>query len=157
MPRLFWNSAGTAARLEDFTLIIVACPSRTQAASRAFLAAHEQGEPDFTTGVTVDMGAASTMNFDVLNVEGEGFGGMQSLLASPSIFGVVRRMIVTSTTGSSGTKLAMDGMPARARDRGTSVLDVDRVTVVLAILGLRPIFAAFSTATSSRSWFTTVC
>ncbi len=139
----FLERAGAAARLEDFTLFIVAAPFSNPGGFRAFLAAHEQGEPDFTSGVTVDMGAASTMNFDSLNVEGEGFGGMQSLLADPSIFGVVRRMIVTSSPGPSGTKLGTDGKPGRSRDRNASVLDVDRFTVGARYFGLPPSIQGF--------------
>jgi hypothetical protein len=58
---------------------------------------HQEGRDDFTSGVTVDLGFGFTGRFDVLNVEGEGFGGMANLMADPSDFGVVRRLSVTST------------------------------------------------------------
>jgi putative heme-binding domain-containing protein len=141
--KTFLERAGAAARLEDFTLFIVAAPFSNAGGFRAFLATHEQGEVDFTSGVTVDMGAASTMNFDSLNVEGEGFGGMQSLLADASIFGVVRRMLVTSSPGPRGTKLAMDGKAAHSRDRKASVLDVDRFTVGARYFGFPPSIQGF--------------
>src|SRR4029077_4595814 len=95
----FLERTGAALRLEDFTLFIVAAPFSNAGGFRGFVAGAEPGEVDFTSGVTVDMGAAFSMNFDTLNVEGEGFGGMQNLLAEPSTFGVVRAMVVTSSAG----------------------------------------------------------
>ena len=139
----FLERAGAAARLEDFTLFIVAAPFSNAGGFRAFLATHEQGEVDFTSGVTVDMSAAFTMRFDTLNVEGEGFGGMQNLLAEPSSFGTVRRMVVTSSPGPRGTKLYMDGKPARARDRKASILDVDRIVAGARYFGFPPAIQGF--------------
>ncbi len=139
----FLERAGAAARLEDLTLFIVAAPFANVGGFRAFLAVHEQGEVDFRSGVTVDLGGASTMNFDMLNVEGEGFVGMQNLLVEPSIFGVVRRMAVTSSPGRSGTKLYVDGRAARMRDRMASVLDVDRIIVGARYFGFPPAIQGF--------------
>ena len=139
----FLERAGAAARLEDFTLFIVAAPFSNAGGFRAFLATHEQGEVDFTSGVTVDMGAGFTMRFDTLNVEGEGFGGMPNLLAEPSEFGMVRRMTVTSSPGPGGTKLYMDGKPARSRDRKASILDVDRIIVGARYFGFPPAIRGF--------------
>jgi putative heme-binding domain-containing protein len=134
---------GAAARLEDFTLFIVAAPFSNAGGFRAFLATHEQEEVDFTSGVTIDMGAAFTMRFDSLNVEGEGFGGMQNLLAEPSSFATVRRMVVTSSPGPRGTKLYMDGKAARARDRKASILDVDRIVAGARYFGFPPVIQGF--------------
>ncbi len=139
----FLERAGAAARLEDFTLFIVAAPFSNAGGYRGFLATHEQGEVDFTSGVTVDMGAAFTMKFESLNVEGEGFGGERSLLADPSSFGVVRQMVVTSSARLRATKLDMDGKPARARDRMASILDVDRIVVGARYFGPRPAIQGF--------------
>ncbi len=139
----FLERAGAAARMRDFTLFIVTAPFSNTGGFRAFVATHEQGEVDFTSGVTVDLGAGSTMNFDLINVEGEGFGGMQNLLAEPSTFGVIRRMAVTSSPGPLGTKLYMDGKPARARDRTESVLDVDRIVVGARYFGFPPAIQGF--------------
>ena len=139
----FLERAGAAARLEDFTLFIVAAPFSNAGGYRGFLAAHEQGEVDFTSGVTIDMGAALTLRFESLNVEGEGFGGERSLLAEPSSFGVVRRMVVTSSARLRATKLDMDGKPARERDRNASILDVDRIVAGARYFGPRPAIQGF--------------
>ena len=58
--RPFWNERERRRRLEDFTLFIVAAPF-SNCGRLPWLPgdAHEQGEVDFTSGVTVDMGAVS--------------------------------------------------------------------------------------------------
>jgi glucose/arabinose dehydrogenase len=125
----YLERAGAGAKLEEFTLFIVAAPFSNAGEFRAFFATHEQGQVDFTSGITVDMGSGFTTRFDTLNVEGEGFGGMLNLMAEPSDFGAVGRMGVTSAPGRGGTKLYTDGKAARSRDRQSSVLDVDRIIV----------------------------
>ena len=153
----FLERAGAAARLQDFTVIVVAAPFSNAGGFRAFLATHEQGEVDFTSGVTIDMGLAFTMRFDSLNVEGEGFGGMQSLLAEPSSFGIVRRMLVTSASGPRGTKLAMDGKAASSAIARRRLSTSTASPSVLATSVFRRRFRVSSTATFCKSWFITVC
>src|SRR5262249_7823051 len=75
----YLERAGLKTRLEGITLFVVAAPLSNGGGFRAFTAMHQQGREDFTSGVTVDMGAGFTGRFDVLNVEGEGFGGMANL------------------------------------------------------------------------------
>jgi putative heme-binding domain-containing protein len=142
----FLERSGAGMRLDDFTLFLMAAPFSNAGGFRAFLAMHEQGQADFTTGVTVDMGFGFTTSFDTLNVEGEGFGGMQNLLAEPSDFGTVRRMTVTSTPGRGGTKLFLDGKPAHSRDRQASVLDIDRLTAGARFFGFPPEIRGFADA-----------
>ncbi len=139
----YLERAGAALRLTDFTIFIVAAPLSNPGDFRAFLAMHEQGQPDFVSGLTVDMGFGFTMKLDMLNVEGEGFGGMINLMAEPSEFGVVRRMTVTSSPGPGATKLDVDGKAARSRDRRQSVLDVDRITVGARFFGFPPVIQGF--------------
>ena len=69
--------------LKDFTVFVVAAPFSNSGGFRAFLAMHQEGRDDFTSGVTVDMGFGFTGRFDALNVEGKGFGGMTNLMAVP--------------------------------------------------------------------------
>ena len=139
----YLERAGAGARLEDFTLFIVAAPFSNAGGFRAFFATHEQGQVDFTSGVTVDMGSGFTARFDTLNVEGEGFGGMLNLMAEPSEFGVIRRMGVTSAPGRGGTKLYV-GRQVRAVARPQpSVLDVDRIIVGARYFGFPPAIRGF--------------
>ena len=135
--------AGAGVRLENFTVFVVGAAFSNAGDFRAFLAMHEQGQPDFVSGLTVDLGAGFTTRFDTLNVEGEGFGGMLNLMAEPSEFGVIRRMSITSSPGKSGTKLSVDGNPAGARDRSRSVFDVDRITVGARYFGFPPDIRGF--------------
>ena len=52
----YLERAGAGMRLEDFTIFIVAAPFSNAGDFRAFLATHEQGQPDFVSGVTIDHG-----------------------------------------------------------------------------------------------------
>ncbi|QDV37764.1 ThuA domain-containing protein [Tautonia plasticadhaerens] len=120
---------GADLRLEGFTLFLVAAPFSNAGGFRGFLALNQEGQDDFTSGLTVDMGFGFTGRFEALNVEGEGFGGMADLMFDPSEFGIVRRVTITSISGASGTRLRVDGQSNGARDRQESILDVDRITV----------------------------
>jgi putative heme-binding domain-containing protein len=139
----YMERAGAAARLGNFTLFIVAAPFSNAGGFRALFATHEQGQVDFTSGVTVDMGSGFSTKLDTLNVEGEGFGGMLNLMAEPFEFGVVRRMSVTSAPGHGGTKLYVDGKAARSRGRQPSVLDIDRITIGARYFGFPPEIRGF--------------
>jgi putative heme-binding domain-containing protein len=139
----YLERAGAGARLLEFSVFIVAAPFSNAGGFRAFFATHEQGQVDFTSGVTIDMGSGFTTRFDTLNVEGEGFGGMLNLLEGPAEFGTVRRIGVTSAPGRGGTKLYLDGRAARTRDRQPSVLDVDRMLVGARYFGFPPEIRGF--------------
>src|SRR5581483_788760 len=89
------------------------------------------------------LGPGFTGRFESLNVEGEGFSGADNLMTAPSDFGVVRRLTVTSTPGTGGTKLFVDGRPGRARDRKESVLEVDRLIVGARFFGFPPSIRGF--------------
>jgi putative heme-binding domain-containing protein len=126
----FLERTGVKERLEDFTLFVVAAPLSNPGGFRALVAMHQEGQQDYTSGLTVDLGPGFSGRFDTLNVEGKGFGGMANLMADSSDFGVVRRMTVTSTRGPSGeTRLHVDGRPGGSRGRKASALEVDRIVV----------------------------
>jgi putative heme-binding domain-containing protein len=139
----YLEATGVKARLEDFTLFVVASPLSNAGGFRAFMAMHREGREDYTSGLTVDLGPGFTGRFDWLNVEGEGFGGMANLMSDPSDFGVVRRMTVTSTRGTGGTKLSVDGRESRSRDRTESNLGVDRMIVGARFFGPSPTIRGF--------------
>ena len=134
----YLERAGLGTRLRDFTLFVAAAPLSNVGGFRAFVAMHQQGQMDYTSGVNVDMGPGYSVRFDAVNVEGKGFGGVANLLTQPSDFAVVRRLTLTSTPGAGGTKLYVDGRPGRARDRAESVLDVDRIVVGARVFGTPP-------------------
>ena len=141
--RPIWNAPALAVRLEDFTLFIVAAPFSNAGGFRAFLAMHEQGQVDFTSGVTVDMGSGFTARFDTLNVEGEGFGGMLNLMAEPSDFGVVRRMTVTSVARPRRHEALRRRQGRTLARPQPSVLDVDRIIVGARFFGFPPAIRGF--------------
>ncbi len=139
----FLERAGLDAKVNDFTLFLVAAPLSNAGSFPAFLALHRNGEADFTSALNVDLGAGYTGRFDVLNVEGRGFGGMLNLLARPSPFGEVRRMTLSSSSGPGNTWVRMDGGGARARDRQAATLDADRLLVGARHYGFPPRVGGF--------------
>jgi putative heme-binding domain-containing protein len=139
----FLERTGMKAKFEGFTLFVVAAPFSNSGGFRAFMAMHQEKKDDYISGANVDMGFGFTGRFDVLNVEGRGFGGMTNLLTVPSDFGVVRRMTISSAPGPGGTAVRVDGQPAKSRGRGPSVLDIDRIVVGARHFGFPPLTQGF--------------
>jgi putative heme-binding domain-containing protein len=139
----FLERPGLGLRLKDFTLFVVAVPLSNAGGFRALAAWHAAGREDYTSGTTVDLGPGFAGRFEALNVEGRGFTGADNLMAGRSDFGVVRRLTVTSTTGPGGTRLLVDGRPARSRDRAESILDADRLLVGARFYGVPPSIRGF--------------
>ena len=121
--------SGLNVHLKDFTLFIVGTPLSNGGGFRAFTAYQQDGQLDYTSGITLDMGPGLSGRFETLNVEGKGFNGAENLLEAPSKFGDLRQITVTSTSAPGGTKLYLDGKVAHSRDRAESLMDVDRMFV----------------------------
>src|SRR5688572_22035703 len=83
---------GPRASFESLTIFVVASPFSNRGAFPAFLAVHAEGANDFVSGLTLDQGPAGTERFDVLNVEGAGFGGARNLIKEGVDFGVLTRL-----------------------------------------------------------------
>ena len=115
----------------DITVFVVATPFSNPGGFPAFFAMNQEGKNDYTTGLNLDMGAAGTPRFSALNLEGGGFPGMVNLMGgvSPSGFGVVRVITVTSTIGAGGTRLYLDGKLTGARNRNDFPIYADELTV----------------------------
>ena len=73
--------------LEQFTVFLVAAPRRNQGLFRGALASNASGERDYTSGLNLDLGPASSRRFEVLNIEGKGFGRAQESAGAPEPFG----------------------------------------------------------------------
>ncbi len=113
----------------ELTVVVVAAPVANSGVFRAVLAMNEEGRNDYTSGLNLDQGPGRSRRFTTLNAEGKGFGGAVNLLKEPSDFGIVRRIVLTSTPGPGGTKLYVDGKPQGTRDRADGRLSMDRLTV----------------------------
>ena len=125
----YLERAGLDLHIKDFTLFLVAAPLTNGGGFRAFAALRQDGQLDYSSGVTVDMGPGISGRFETLNVEGKGFNGAENLLTAATSFGIVRRMTVTSSVSPGGIKLFMDGQAAGARDRAVSIFDTNRILV----------------------------
>ncbi|HEX7901002.1 MAG TPA: ThuA domain-containing protein [Planctomycetota bacterium] len=118
---------GPRASFETLTLFVVAAPTSNRGAFPAFLALHADGANDFVSGLTLDLGPAGTERFDVLNVEGAGFGGARNLLKDGADFGVLARLCATVSAGT--TSLHRDGALQASRERKGPALAMDVVAV----------------------------
>ena len=107
----FLERTGPKVTLEDFTLFIVAAPFSNSGGFRAFLAMHQEEPGRLHERPDRRYGRGVHRQFDALNVEGKGFGGMTNLMSVPSDFGVVRQMTISSASG-------LEGRRARRRRGG---------------------------------------
>ena len=85
----------------QWTLFLVACPRSNQGSGvpdgfHGFFSATRKGQPDFVTGMNVDMGGAPTDRFVCLNVESNKGGGETNLLFVSTDFGRPRVLAVCS-------------------------------------------------------------
>lgn len=115
--------------LQAFTAFIVAAPRSNPGTFRAFLAAHEAGKNDYTTGFNIDMSAFGSDQLNQINVEGRGFSGAINLLKSPVPFGEFHAIEVTSQPGPQGVSLAIDGQMGGRRRREPGSLRLDAISI----------------------------
>ncbi|MHC5539387.1 hypothetical protein ACYOEI_14305, partial [Singulisphaera rosea] len=122
-----WSQPGWSTR--DLTIFVVAAPFTNSGDFRGLLALNQSGKNDYVSGLNLDFGPAFSRRFATFNVEGNGFGGATSLITTPSDFGVIRRIGVTSTPGPGGTRVFFEGKEAGQRDRTETILYGDHLTV----------------------------
>jgi putative heme-binding domain-containing protein len=113
--------------LEQFTIFVVASPRRNQGLFRGAFSFNAAGERDYTSGINFDLGPTSSRRFEVLNVEGKGFGGAQNLLTAPEPFG---KLHVIAVLGSEKEiAVFVDGKPQGKRAREKVAISMDEITV----------------------------
>src|SRR5262249_42493315 len=115
------------AALESFSIFIVAVPRQNPGGFRGFLAFNAAGRRDYESGLTIDLGPMPTGHFDVLNVEGRGFGGARNLMQPAGPFG---RLHTLEVNGPSTTvKLSADGQLTGERPREPAAISLDEITI----------------------------
>jgi len=120
-------AGGPAVSREQLTLVAVASPRRNSGGFRALMALNAEGQRDFDSGMTVDLGPTLTSRFSALNVEGRGFGTWKNLLLSER---PMRELSVFEITADAMTvKLTVDGVPAGERPRDGQPISLGEVTV----------------------------
>lgn len=115
--------------LREITVIVAAAPHDNPGDFTGLVAANAEGKNDFVSGLNIDLGPAATDQFDVLNVEGAGFGGAQNLKSGRTSFSRLHRLCLVSAPGKTATQLWVNGQAAGARDRKAKNIHLQRLTV----------------------------
>lgn len=113
--------------LEQFTVFLVASPRRNQGFFRGALALNASGERDYTSGLNLDLGPTSSRRFEVLNIEGKGFGGAQNLLKEPEPFGKLQ--VIEVVGGERELAVTVDGKAQGKRAREKTAISMEEITV----------------------------
>lgn len=119
--------AGPGKSYKDMTLFLVAAPRTNAGGFRGFLAFNKKGVNDYTSGLTVDMSWAPSLKFNVLNLEGAGFGGAVDVMGDEHPLTTFHVLSTTLTPGKAGVKLFVDGKPSGSRDRTPGELRADEL------------------------------
>ena len=117
------------AKLDSFTIVIVAAPRQNMGTFAAFMALNAANERDYTSGLNVDLGPTATRQFSVLNVEGRGFGGAQNLRTHESTFAGLHTLVISSDAKDKTVRLMVDGQAEGQRPRDGAPISMDEITV----------------------------
>ncbi|MEW6157703.1 MAG: hypothetical protein AB1813_09735, partial [Verrucomicrobiota bacterium] len=113
--------------LTNFTLVLVAAPHSNGGGFRALFSGNARGRNDYVTGLNLDLGAGSTGEFEMLNAEGAGFGGMRNLLHRSFGWGGFHLIHLVSDQGSGLVRLFVDGELQGERERQPGVLSLEEI------------------------------
>ena len=119
--------AGPGKSYRDLTLFVVAAPRTNAGGFRALLAFNKKGVNDYTSGLTADLSWMASARWNVLNLEGAGFGGAADLMGEDYPLGTFHVISTTLAPGKAGVKLFIDGKPSGSRDRTAGELRADEL------------------------------
>lgn len=122
-------AAGPAADLDAWTLIAVVRPRSNHGGFRALAAGQAQGHNDYTSGFNVDLGPAASARFEVLNVEGPGFGGIGDLCDRSLPFGAAHVVSLAAGVRPGGVCARIDGAAAGSRDHTGGAARCQRLVI----------------------------
>jgi putative heme-binding domain-containing protein len=105
----FFSATGLASEFEEVTVFLLGAPRTNRNDFNAFLAMNREGENDFSSGLNIDLGNRSKEKFDLLNVEGTGFFGIQNLMLGSVPFGEPHVLTITARAGTNVASLWLDG------------------------------------------------
>jgi putative heme-binding domain-containing protein len=120
-------SGGRSA--EAVTLYLVAAARDNPGGFRAFVAANEANQRDYQSGFTVDLGPFLTAGLSQFNVEGRGFGGVQSLVNGQTPFGALRVFEIRISPSEKKVSVTVDGEPAGSRPWEPAAIHLEELTV----------------------------
>lgn len=119
--------AGPGKSYKDITLFLVAAPRTNAGGFRGLLAFNKKGVNDYTSGLTIDMSWVPSLMFNVLNLEGAGFGGAVDVMGDEHPLTTFHLLSTTLTPGKTGVKLYVDGKASGSRDRTAGELRADEL------------------------------
>lgn len=124
----FLSSTSGGASVYEFSFFGIVSPHSNAGEFRAFLGASAFGRNDYLSGFNIDQwGHASTV-FEVVNVEGPGFGGMKDLMAQRLSFGEFHLVEVHATLKSIRVVIDDRG-PGLTRSRDPQRLSLEELFV----------------------------
>ncbi len=123
--------------VEEFTLFVFVAPRSNAGFFRAVLGASAFGQNDYTSGFNLDQSGSPSAAFQVVNVEGAGFGGARDLLADSYPFGEFRMIEVTADAAA--VRVIVDGKtPGESRPREKRRLALDELIVGARLFSNEP-------------------
>jgi putative heme-binding domain-containing protein len=122
-------------RAKEVTLFVLAAPRSNRGFFIGLFGGAVAGQNDYTTGLNLDLGPASTKELSVLNVESAGAGGFRNFiqpgknLASHLPFEGFHVFTVRSKVGAKGNEMFLDGIKLGERERKDSTIGLDEMVV----------------------------
>jgi putative heme-binding domain-containing protein len=121
--------AGMRQEYKELTVFIVAAPASSVGDFRAFLSGHETGKNDYTSGLNIDQGPGYSANWNFVNAEGNGFGGVVNLMNRAFRFGEFHQVSLIIDSGNDGVRMFVDGRAGGKRRRAAGGMRVDEMAV----------------------------
>ncbi|WP_197454236.1 ThuA domain-containing protein [Stieleria varia] len=115
--------------LTEMSVFVVAAPHRNPGDYSGLVAANAKQQRDYQSGFNLDLGAASSLKLDTINVEGRGFGGARDLLNQSLAFGAPRVFTVIADPQKRLISLRVDGSAAGQRASQGEVMSFDELTL----------------------------
>ncbi len=123
------RATGLGAKLDSFTIVIVAAARQNVGGFSALMALNATNERDYTSGLNVDLGPLATTLFSTLNVEGRGFSGVQNLRTHESNVAGLHTLVIASDAKEKTVRLLVDGQEEGQRPRSGEPVSADEITI----------------------------
>ncbi len=115
--------------VSGFTIAVVAIPHSNSGDFRGLMALNAPGGRDYETGLNLDLSPQLSMEFSLLNAEGNGFGGYRNLMKGQFPFGTLHRMILTGDRKTKKVELFVDGVSTGSREWNGSPISIEEITL----------------------------
>lgn len=109
------------------TIFIMMAPKQNLGLFRGVLSFNARSQRDYESGFNLDFGPAAGTQFNVVNIEGRGFGGAKNLRTKSTPFGRVH--VIETILQEKGISLLVDGQAEGQRDRTGDTLSMDEMTL----------------------------